>query len=127
MPVRLGRLKQRADFLRVAGTRRKMAVAGLVLQCAPRPPSDLPAPIDIGLGFTVTKKVGNAVVRNRAKRRLRAVAAEIMPRHARSDHDYVLIGRDGTLSRPWTDLKSDLETALRRLDLWRNGDRGAIQ
>ena len=83
MPVRLGRLKQRADFLRVAGTRRKTAVAGLVLQGAERPVTDKTAAADIGLGFTVTKKVGNAVIRNRAKRRLRAAAAEIMPRCAK--------------------------------------------
>jgi ribonuclease P protein component len=123
MPVRLGRLKQRADFLRVAGIRRKMAVAGLVLQGAPSP-DDLPADAaPVRLGFTVTKKVGNAVVRNRAKRRLRAAAADVMLRHARPGHDYVLIGREGTLTRPWQDLKSDLETALRRLDLWRSMDQ----
>ncbi len=90
---------------------------GLVLQMAH---SDLPAVDEVPplarLGFTVTKKVGNAVIRNRARRRLKAAAARIMPLLARKGCDYVLIGREGTLDRPFGDLLADLETALRRIE-----------
>lgn len=128
------RLKKRADFLRVAKGRR-FAMPGLVLQMAPRPPAnpgpsaDPHPPLDPGsdgaaddraaparLGFTVTKKVGIAVVRNRARRRLRAAAAAVMPRLAKPATDYVLIGREGTLDRPFPDLIRDLETALARIE-----------
>lgn len=67
------------------------------------------------LGITVTKKVGNAVRRNRIRRRLRAVAAEILPSQARAGYDYVLIGRAATLTRPYPDLLVDLGRALTRL------------
>lgn len=68
----------------------------------------------MGLGFTVSKKVGNAVERNRARRRLKAVASEVMPHCASANTDYVVIGRRAALARPFGDLKMDLETALRR-------------
>ena len=110
------RLKKRADFLRVAKGRR-YSMPGLVLQMAH---SDLPAVDEVPplarLGFTVTKKVGNAVIRNRARRRLKAAAARIMPLLARKGCDYVLIGCEGTLDRPFGDLLADLETALRRIE-----------
>ncbi len=70
----------------------------------------------MGIGFTASKKVGNAVARNRAKRRLRAAVAAVMPRHAAGGHDYVLIGRKATLQRPYADLLDDLMRALRRTD-----------
>lgn len=68
----------------------------------------------MGIGFTASKKVGNAVARNRAKRRLRAAVAAVMPSRAATDHDYVLIGRKATLQRPYQDLLADLVRALRR-------------
>lgn len=69
------------------------------------------------VGITVSRKVGNAVARNRARRRLRALAAETLPRHAKAGHDYVLIGRKGTLARPYDRLRDDLATALAKLGL----------
>ena len=104
---------RRADFLRVAATRKKWASPGLIVQIAPMPEEGLPARARIG--FTASKKVGNAVARNRAKRRLRAVAAEILGGMAASGHDYVLIGRRETLVRPYSLLLKDAETALKRL------------
>lgn len=110
------KLKTRADFLRVSGGL-KAAMPGLLLQMAPTPPeagqaSELPF---IRIGFTASRKVGNAVRRNRAKRRLREAARAVLPRLARPRHDYVLIGRGETVERPFPLLLSDLETALRRV------------
>ena len=113
MPAGVERLKKRADFLRVAAVRRKWATPGMVLQAA-RDPS----PVDAGLlrvGFTATKKVGNAVVRNRIKRRLRALADDMLPRHAKPGWDYVLIGRHGTPDRPFSELEKDLLKALAKV------------
>lgn len=128
------RLKRREEFLRVAGARRKWVAPGLILQARP---SDLPAsgppgkgsgPAAIGqgfrVGFTVSRKVGNAVARNRARRRLRAAAAEVMPRHAKAAHDFVVIGRSATLTRPYGALVGDLKTALRRLGAFRDEPKG---
>ncbi len=64
------------------------------------------------IGFTVSKKVGNAVQRNRVKRRLRALVAEIIPQKAKKSRDYVFIGRRSALSRDFADLKKDLKYAL---------------
>lgn len=66
------------------------------------------------IGFTVTKKLGNAVTRNRIKRRLRAAASQALPGLAHDGHDYVLIGRQGTIARDFGALKGDLHTAFQR-------------
>ena len=68
------------------------------------------------VGFTASRKVGNAVVRNRAKRRLRAAAAEILARDGRSGTDYVLIARAGTGQRRYGDQVADLAGALRQVE-----------
>ncbi|HEY7990975.1 MAG TPA: ribonuclease P protein component [Stellaceae bacterium] len=112
----LARLKRRAEFLRVAGSRRKWAAPGLVLQAAPSPDDASGTP---RIGFTASRKVGIAVERNRARRRLRAAVAATMPLHAAAGHDYVLIARAETVRRPYADLLGDLETGLKRLGLWR--------
>ena len=133
----LARLKKRADFLRVAGQRKKWATPGLVLQAAPTPDTgsaDAPpeagagpdrgegagfpcsgGPDVIRVGFTTSKKVGNAVKRNRARRRLRAAVAEVFPDQARPGLDYVVIGRQETVDRPYSLLLQDLRTALKRV------------
>lgn len=67
------------------------------------------------MGFTATKKIGGAVVRNRAKRRLREAARLLLPDLARPGVDYVLIARGGTATRPWERLLDDLKSALIRL------------
>ncbi len=113
MPKGVERLKKRAEFLRVAGVRRKWATPGMVLQAAYDPSC-----VDAGrlrVGFTATKKTGNAVVRNRIKRRLRAIADELLPLHAKPGWDYVLIGRKETPLREHQALKADLLTALKKV------------
>lgn len=69
----------------------------------------------VRVGFTASRKVGNAVVRNRAKRRLRAAAAEILARNGGPGMDYVLIARTGTRERRYEDLLTDLASALRQV------------
>jgi ribonuclease P protein component len=109
MRAAIGRLKRREDFLRVAGSRRKAALPGLVLQAAAG------AGAEVRCGFTATKKLGGAVVRNRAKRRLRAAAQEVLPVAGTRGYDYVLVARAGTLDRPWPLLLDDLRKALEAL------------
>ena len=117
MAAGLTRLKRRADFLRLSRRGRKKVTPGFVLQ-ANRTPTDAAAGREgpaMRVGFTVSRKVGKAVARNRAKRRLRAIAREALARHGRPGYDYVLIGRRNTASRPYGDLAADLESALSRL------------
>ncbi len=120
----LQRLRRRAEYLRVQGAERRSAQPGLLLQAAPAPENQvsdhqpIPAPA-FRVGFTASRKVGNAVLRNRAKRRLKALAQEILPLHAQPGHDYVLVARQATPARGYAELRRDLENALRRLRLWR--------
>jgi len=111
------RLKHRPQFLRVAGTRRKWVAPGLIVQARQRPDNDgeSVSPEAVRIGFTVTKKVGNAVKRNRARRRLRAAVDEVASRHAREGYDFVVIGRAATIKRPYSMLVNDLKTAFDRL------------
>jgi len=69
----------------------------------------------VGVGFTATRKVGGAVVRNRAKRRLREAARALLPDLGRPGCDYVFIARMGTAERDWTRLLDDVKSALTRL------------
>ena len=106
-------MKTRADFLRCARAGRQ-GTAGMMLQARQRRSDE--GVTGIRVGFTCTKKVGNAVARNRAKRRLREAARHVLPEHGRDGWDYVLIGREGaTAARPFEDLKRDLISALKKL------------
>lgn len=122
MPGGLVRLKRRADFLRVAASGRRAVRPGLMLQAATTPAGFVGGAV-ARVGFTASRKVGNAVVRNRAKRRLRAVAAELLARDGRPGTDYVLIARAGTGERRYADLAGDLAGALRQVG--RQTDRGS--
>jgi ribonuclease P protein component len=85
----------------------------LVLQAAPQPSG---AGYGVRVGFTASRKVGNAVVRNRAKRRLRAAAAHVLSNQGKSGIDYVLIARGATAERPFAALLADLEMVLYRVE-----------
>lgn len=109
-------LQNRADFLRVRAAGLRGVMPGFVLQAAPtsvQAPKRVPQQLHIG--FTASKKVGNAVARNRAKRRLRALADTIMNDCADPNFDYVLIGRGETLNREFSSMESDLRRALKRV------------
>ncbi|MGB0959001.1 MAG: ribonuclease P protein component [Halocynthiibacter sp.] len=120
--ARLEVLKTRADFLRAAKAKWK-SEKGLTLQARKRHPNE-PHPEIIRVGFTCSKKVGNAVARNRAKRRLREIARKHLPIKGHAGWDYVLIGRkDFTASRPFLELEQDLIRALAHLH-GRNATKG---
>jgi len=103
------RLKKRADFLRAArGIRRVEGAITLETCLAPEL-----APAHLRVGFTASKKIGNAVIRNRAKRRLRAAASQLLPLLGRPGHDYVLVARGTAVARPFSALLSDITTALK--------------
>jgi ribonuclease P protein component len=112
-PVRLNpiRLKKRRDFLRAQrGVRQR--TGGLVLEVCSTPPEE-GINGTYRLGFTASRKVGGAVERNRAKRRLRAVAGKMLPDSALERTDYVLIAKTSTLTRPFPMLLEDLAAAIR--------------
>jgi len=104
--TKLGRLKRRAEFVRAAKAGRKAARDSLVLQALARSDGET------RLGFTATKKIGNAVARNRAKRRLRAAARIRLSDAPPPGWDLVLIARDITGTCPFSKLMADLDNAL---------------
>ncbi len=122
MTATLRHLRKRPEFLRVARSGQKWVTPGLVLQQGRRPISeqeeastDAAGQSVIGYGLTASRKVGNAVVRNRARRRLRALAEAVLPEAGKPGHDYVMIARAETPNRPYMDLMQDLKSALSHL------------
>lgn len=105
----ISRLKVRSDFL-AASKAPWQARPGVVVQARKRDD-----PEAMRVGFTATKKVGNAVIRNRAKRRLREAAEAMLPLHGLPGHDYVFVARADTPTRDWQALLDDVKAALLRL------------
>lgn len=103
MPI----LKKRADFLSL---RKGKSVGTGAFLLASRSRNDDDSGFRVG--FTVTKKLGNAVVRNRIRRRLKEAACQVFPDHGVSGHDYVFIARKGALTRPFTELLDDMKRSL---------------
>jgi len=106
-PDRAARIRVRRDFLR-ARNGRSVARPGLVVQMIAREPAEGPA----RAGFTASKKVGNSVARNRARRRLKEAVRQILPLHGLPGTDYVFIARSGTAAREWEALLDDMKSAL---------------
>jgi ribonuclease P protein component len=112
--VRLEVLTKRADFLRAAQAKRQ-GTGGFLVQARLRRPDEAD-PNLIRIGYTCSKKLGNAVARNRAKRRLREVARAVLPQNGRPGWDYVLVGRpQATATREFTQMLVDLEKALAQI------------
>ena len=107
---KLLRLTRRPQFL-AAAKGVSLARGAVLIQQLDRQDGD-PA---IRLGFTATRKIGGAVVRNRAKRRLREAARALTPVHGRPGCDYVFIARSGTTERAWDRLLDDVKSTLTRL------------
>jgi ribonuclease P protein component len=105
--VTITTLTRRADFL-AANKGLRVARPGFVLLAHPNEGKGK------RLGITVTKRIGNAVVRNRMKRRFRALARDLLPQHGLADTDHVLIGRDGGVERDFGKLREELVAALGR-------------
>jgi ribonuclease P protein component len=104
------RLRRRQDFL-AAAKGKSVAMPGMVVQSVKRSDEGEPR-----LGFTCSRKIGNAVARNRAKRRLREVARASLQVAAQPGHDYVIIGRAAALTRGFDLLRHDLAKAIERLN-----------
>jgi ribonuclease P protein component len=106
------RLRRREEFRDVTRHGRRWVTPAFVLQAAPRPGDEAGV---IGLGFTASRKVGKAVQRNRARRRLREAARQVLPGPARPGVNYVIVARPAALTWPFDRLKQDLEAALIRV------------
>lgn len=119
-------LKKRADFL-AASRARRAAAPGFHLQARKRNPTEAD-PQALRVGFTCSKKVGNAVARNRAKRRLREIARRVLPVAGRPGWDYVLVGRaEVTAARPFTAMQEDLHRALAQVHAASSAGRSAAR
>jgi ribonuclease P protein component len=101
------KLQKRWQFLACAKGR-SLARGGVAIQVLRR--SDDRG--GIGVGFTATRKIGGAVQRNRAKRRMREAARQLLPLHGAPGHDYVFVARGGTIDREWSRLLDDVRAAL---------------
>jgi ribonuclease P protein component len=110
----IGRLKTRAEFLNVREGAR-FAAPSLLLQARARGDADRVGAGLARFGFTATKTLGGAVVRNRARRRLKEAVRLVAPTYAMEGYDYVLIARAGTVQRRFTELTKDLERALTKV------------
>lgn len=107
--TRVPTLKKRSDFLRLRAGKR-FSTKSLILETKA---SETNAKTAISrVGYTVTKKVGNAVIRNRIRRRLREVVSKTFPDKSLPNYDYVIIGKYGALTRNFASILKDLEQAL---------------
>lgn len=107
--IKLGSLTKRAEFLYVRSGQYR-ATGAIVIQMRANPNHEM-----IRVGFTATKRIGNAVIRNRSKRRLREISRALLPTLGQCGYDYVFIARDSTPKRDWQDLMNDTEKALKML------------
>jgi ribonuclease P protein component len=113
------RLRRRPDF-RAAATGVRAPGKAFVLQALQRPADGA-----VRVGFTVSKQVGNAVERNRVRRRLREIVKLTAEGRMRTGHDYVLIGRRAALALPFDEIRRELDAALGRIHASDRGARGA--
>jgi ribonuclease P protein component len=118
------RLKRRREFLAAAASPHRWVAPAFVLQAGPRPSAGRPgSDAEIGLGFTASRRIGNAVARNRARRRLSEAARHVLPGPAEPGYDYVIIARPAVLTCPFDRLLGDLCTAFARVTRLRRAGR----
>jgi ribonuclease P protein component len=108
-PLKIERLRKRPEFLACAKAP-SCARGAVLIQALPRDGEPV-----VRAGFTATRRIGGAVERNRAKRRLREAARLLLPAHASPGFDYVFVARGGVTTRPWPRLLDDVKSALIRL------------
>lgn len=117
-------ITHRSDFLQASAKGKKFITGSFILQMRPRPADHIADTQLTGqparFGFTVTRKMGNAVTRNRIKRRLRQAVAQAASAHALKGHDYVIISRHKALDCPFSDLLRDMEFAFSRIPYMKN-------
>ena len=119
----MARLKRRADFVAAAASRRRWVTPAFVLQAGPRVATSGAAD-EIGVGFTASRRIGKAVARNRARRRLVEAARAVLPGPARPGYNYVIVARPAVLTCPFERLLTDLRTAFARIVPRSNGRSG---
>ena len=111
-----GALRQRRDFLFVQQKGVRQVMTHFILQAAVKPTSTASQPaFSYRTGVTASKKVGNAVARNRAKRRMRVLFSKLECDHAPSGTDYVLVARRSLVQAAWTELLADFSIAAKRI------------
>lgn len=115
-------IKKRKDFL-VAASGKKFITSSFILQMARRAAGHPVPACDVRVGFTVTKKMGGAVIRNRIKRRLREAVKETLVRHGQAGCDYVVISRHKALDCDFSELKRDMEFAFTKIIHHKNSDK----
>ena len=108
-------IRNRRDFLLASASGKKFITNSIILQMIKREENHPVSPESIRVGFTVTKKMGGAVVRNRIKRRLQEAAGLIMAKYGQTGHDYVIISRHKALTCNFSDLQRDMEFAFTRI------------
>ena len=111
----LSSIKNRKDFLKISTKGISSPQVGLILQTIANDDGNN----NIRVGITATKKIGNAVIRNKCKRKLRVVANDILLEYAKENSDYVLVARDSTYDREIRLLKNDLIKALKNVKCYK--------
>lgn len=111
----LNRITQRPDYLKIAATKRRWVTPTMLVQYMPPKNQDNSDLIPPAIGFTVTKKVGNAVIRNRMRRRLKDAASRLLPNYGQQGARYVLVGREGGIDASFDKILKDLRWALEKL------------
>ncbi len=115
-------IKKRSDFLIANASGRKFVVNSFILQMVKRAENHpVPASV-VRIGFTVTKKMGGAVIRNRIKRRLREAARPALAKYGKEGHDYVVISRHKALNCDFSELQRDMEFAFGKIIHHKNND-----
>jgi ribonuclease P protein component len=108
-------IKKRKDFLVAFNSGKKFITGSFILQMVKRAEAHIVPAGEVRVGFTVTKKMGNAVIRNRIKRRLREAVRHALAKRGIAGHDYVIISRHKALTCDFADLTRDMEYAFRKI------------